>query len=35
MKSLLAFARARHPDDFGLQFDLVKAIRGGTEERGA
>ncbi len=35
MKSLLAFARARHPEDLGLQSDLVKAIRGGTEERGA
>ncbi len=30
-----AFARTQHPDDFGLQFDLFKAVREGVQERGA
>jgi putative heme-binding domain-containing protein len=34
-KSLLTFAKADHPDDLGIQSDLLKAIRGGAEERGA
>ena len=34
-KSLLTFARTHHPEDIGLQAELLKAIRGGSEERGA
>ncbi len=34
-KSLLTFARTHHPEDIGLQAELLKAIRNGSEERGA
>ena len=34
-KAIVSFARGQHPDDFGLQFDLFKAVRDGVQERGA
>jgi putative heme-binding domain-containing protein len=33
-KALTVAARQQHPEDFGLQFALLQAVRNGTQERG-